>query len=465
MSKINVALLLFQSTYDSGIDLVINLINNDFQNNNLNIIKYVIDPNNFVTSINNSLTNFVNNYTGRRCTISERTSVLTLCTNFLKPYNIPSFSITATSPAVQSLNNCLTYAPFDKYAVMCLFLIYIEYSMSQIKILIEPNSPDSTFFETYKNEIITQANLLGINVSVDYLDNTINKNYNILSRSHILLLSNTSYLNTLVSNTNFTTQVINATNCYITLSDINDNINDIFGNIPTFILLPRQSDYTITSRYVYTYVDNNLNGGNKGNVIFPCYILYDLLYKLVNFANTSNDLTILNFINYDPFTVNNTLAAWTSGIVFNASINGSDFGTYLAVFSKDVFNIYNSSQYNNNYQGGFTYLPQSKSLFKIIGIVPWNYNQFINDKLDFYGIYNQTNSLIMYGYNMSTSSYPNIIGSNVGTSENIPSNYIYKYSSNGYFSSLIKLYDRSNYIQPTINVSMGKTQVNKYITV
>ena len=455
-NNIYVGIFLITSTYNLGINDTLNLLLTQYPNNNLVIQKYNIDENNVVPSTELSVSDFINKYPeGRRCTISERTSILTVCSNMLSQYNIPNFSLSATSPAVKTLPNCLTYAPYDKYSAMSLFLIFKDYSMSNLQILIQQNSQNNTFFNTYKDEVLTQAAYLSIPVTVDTLDNTTNKNYNILSKTHIILLAETSYINNLVSNTNFISQLNSAGNCYITLTDINEDINNIFQqgaiNIPAIVLLPKPNGYTPSTQLVY----NNLT--NKNTFNYFIYSLFDIVYKLLFLSNTNNQLTVNSFISYDPFAQNNTLPAWSLNLVFNPNINGYEFGNYSALFTRNIF-FENFTNYYDPYLNTIMVkLPQSTSEFLIIGIVPFFVSQIYYDTVENYKVYDSNDNLILVGNGNTNSFYPNDLTQNINGGFIAPVRFIYKYNSSNYFSVLNKLFDDINFTPLQVNNTMSRT--------
>jgi len=141
MSKyIYAALILNKLTFERGINDTIDLINKEFPNNKLIIIKYISDGT--IDTLKNIINDFISKYPdGARITISQNSANISYISKYLEELkiNIPSFSLSASASSVKTLNNVLTYASFDQYSVMSLFLIYKDYQMKNILILEEEN--------------------------------------------------------------------------------------------------------------------------------------------------------------------------------------------------------------------------------------------------------------------------------------------------------------------------------------
>lgn len=450
-TKIAVGLLFLEETYTHGILDIINLINRQFPNNQLIIQIYNVDGS--LSQTQTTIDSFLKDYSNyRMCLISERTSILTIIANYLKikGLNIPNFSVSATSPSIKQLSNSLTYAPFDSYVAMSLFLIYVQYGMKQITILYESGTLDDIFIQSYIFEINKQANLLGIPVNVQILNTNIN--YQIKEYTHIVLLSNTNSLKNKYINPNFLNQI--PKNCYITLSDLNNDCPDIFGSIPAIVLVPIQINYTTTSQLVY----DNLTI-NKSLLYYGIYPLYDYLYTLVALGQTDLPLTISNYLSLNAFQEN--LQAWTNAVVYDEQLNGSLFGKYLGIFTKNVLIGDDSILFNQYNRGGLIYLPDSQSTFRMIGIVPFFQSLNYYNLNEYYKVYDESGYLLFVGYDLSTLNYH---GLQVNTGTQCDINFLYSYNDEGYFNKLQKIYDLEK-IAPRVDSTMSKLPTLKYLKI
>ncbi len=455
MSKtpIYVALVLekFYPLTTLGINDVINLINKQFPNNLVTIKQYEIIST--PEELKFVIDDFILAYPlGNRVTISFSSSNLKFISEYINNLglNIPSFSMSGTSPLIKTFSNVLTYAPIDIYSVMSQFLIYKDYQMEQIKILYQQNSNNKIFFETYLEQIKIQAELLSVKYDIEFLE--IGKNfYNILPKSMILILAQTPFLNDFV-NKEFIDLI--PPKCYITLTDATVNITDIFGNIPTIVLSPYPIDYTETSALVY----NSLT--NKKSNSYSLYTFYDILYSLVFFTNTNLTLTIENYLSVNPFQSGVSPAFIAAQSNFNPKFNGYDYGVYQAVFTKNSLVQNNNELFEKYNIGGTLSLPDSNSIFKTLGIVPFfNFNIFYGDD-DYYKIYDECGNLIVTRFASNITDFPIKQNSKVNISQHVENKFYCKYTTDGYFSYLEKVINvfGSN---PQVNLTMGKQPVNK----
>ncbi len=348
------------SRFDSFIN-IIDIINKQFPNNLLTIKQYLTD-----FSIENLLhifQDFIKNFpSGRRISIITSTAGLKISSEFFTPFGISSIGVGATSPLVKTFTNVLTYAPNDKYSVMSQFLIYKDYQMEQIKILYQPNSNFDIFFGTYRDLVIKQADLLGINVEIEFFEKD-KYDYNIKPKSLIIILAITATLSSLYITNDFLNNI--PPECYMTLTDVNTDIKDIFGNIPTMILSPYPIDYTESTAFVYS------NLTNKSYNIYSSYVLYDILYTLVFFTGIDLPLTIDNILKINPFQAGVSPAFIAAQSNFNPEINGYDYGLYQTVFTNNSLIKDNNEIFIKYNQGGTLSLTDSNSVFKTLGIVPF----------------------------------------------------------------------------------------------
>ncbi len=448
MSKpIYIALLLRPNEYAGGIDDVINLINTLLPTNTLVIEKYI--TNGTVQRITESLDNFLLLHpNGDRITVSSTTFTLVNTVVYLESLglNIPSLSLSATSPEVKLLKNVLTYAPFDQYSVMSNFMICSEYGLNKIKVLYEANTPNDIFYQTYIQLVIHQAGLLNVPVSIDTLQ--IDKNYNFENNSMIIILSESGPL----INKYITPAFLNSvpiSSC-ISLTDATDDCKDIFGNVPAFVVVPFVLNYTTTTQLVYNTIVN------KANLYYGVYGFFDILYTLNAFSNSSLILTISNYLSINAFTSFPPAFGYD---LFDEKINGSQYGVYEAVFTKNVVignDINEFNQYNN---GGIARLPESQSVFRSTGIAPFFSSKIFYCDEDYYKFYSTNGKLVLTRFDRSVTNYNN---QTICISQNLPCQFIFTYTNDGFFNSLSNLPSLS---QPnnTVNPTMSKKIIIKYL--
>ncbi len=444
---IYIALLFTPEVYTSGINDVITYFNSIKPLNNLVLEKYIVDNTEIKTFT--ALEDFISKYpTGLRATISNNTPVLIDITRFFEIYglDIPSFSINASALSIKKLKNVLTYGPYEQYSIMSILMIFVEYQMKQIKILYDPTSVIDIFIKEWISLAVFQCNLLNIPISIDTLE--VNKNYNIQNNTSIILLAEKIELENKYINPNFINQI--PSNSYIVLTDATFNINDIFGKVPAFSCIPFPIDYTTTSKNVYSSIKD------KTTVFYGVYSFFDILYTL-NFISENNlSLSINSYVTVDPFQNIPSAYGFSS---FDLSINGLPYGSYDFIFTSntilkgkelELFNVYNS--------GGISRLPQSQSVFKSIGIVPFFDSQIFYCNQDYIKIYNQCCKLLVNRFDKNITIYKN---NQIVVSENLPCQFIISYNSDGFFTYLQNIFNLGGV--PKVNDTMSKKTVIKYI--
>jgi hypothetical protein len=450
--EIFIGLLFTQEIYERGIEDIIFLINKEFPQNTLVFEKYIILDN--PISIQDSLHNFILKYPcGDRVTISSSTMVLKECSNFFfnLKINVPSFSIGATSSIVKNLSNVLTYAPYDKYEAMSLFMIFKEFKMKQFKILYQENSQDLNIISLI-NEIEIQGNYLDINIEKEPLKFG-KSNYNIKPKTNIIILGDTNYIKQII-NLDFLNLIPN--DCYISLSGINQNIDDIFGEIPAFVMIPYPIVYNSNTQFVYENIIN------KFNYYFGVFPLYDILYTLNFFTFLSLNLTLENYLSINPY--QDILPAWGySSASFNLAINGLEFGEYMAIYTKDILigsNINLFLKWNN---GGTLNTSSSFSAFRLLGIIPFYSSKIYYDYLDYFKIYDKCDNLLLTRFYTNDTTYPyNYQNKNFNTGQFIDNKFVFIYNNKEYFSYL-EIIDDLNKENPIVNQNMSKYPIIQYI--
>lgn len=443
---IDVAIFTTRTLFDvTSYQDVINLFNQTYPNNKLNIINYFV---NTVPELDLALDGFIKAYPNdTKVIIGFYSWQVIECANYVSKnsLNILVLSPSANSNQIKTLTNTITYAPYIQSSVMSFFLTFVEYQMSEIKILYEPNSVSDSYLSSYLNEIIHQANLLNIKFSISFLEKG-KENYNINSKSAIFILATSEGLISYVT-PGFLNNI--PTNSYIALGDINAfDVGDIFGTVPAFIINPTALFYSKTSMNVY----NSLS--KKDVVYFLVYALWDNLFVINYF--TTNTLPINNntYISVDPYQGIN-VPAWILNSYLDPKINGSLYGKYDLVFTKDSIIGSDKVLYNKYYKGGNVTLPQSKSIFRVAGISPQNESGFIYDYDCYTKIYNKCNLIVVRFKSDITAFPPEADGNFASIGQNNNVQFIYKYTSDGYFATLKRLLPCNGKV-PQVNLTMSK---------
>ena len=436
----------------SQYELIISFFNIKYPNNKLIYDKYFTNGSNIETNI--VLDTFINKYpSGKRVAISNTSGILKECSNYFinNNLNILSISTNASANYIKILPNVLTYAPFNKYDVMTLFMIYKDYNMKQIHILYQKDTDNDVFFKDYQDLTVYQSKLLGINVSISYLEEG-KINYNIKPKSTIVILAITEDL----INKYITPQVLSSIpkECYITLSAFNPNLVDIFGNIPAFTVNPTPVNFTLTTTEVYNVVKNNPTGYD-----FTSFTFYDIIFVLNNFTTNGLEITKENYVSINPY--KEIPPAWLLNTSISLIINSAPYGTYQYTFTKDIIIGNNKNLFLQYYNGGQQQLPDSYSIFKIAGITPNNASLIEYDEAIYYEIYDSNNKLVCVKFNSNITDFP--IGKNLNVGKTVKTKFIYKYNNEGYFIKLERLYPYNGVI-PQVNSTMSKVPIKlKYI--
>ena len=430
---------------------VISLFNYTYPMNSLIIETYFIDGS--INEINRSLDNFINKYpSGKRATISTTTATIIECSNYFIKHglDILSLSLTATSNILQKENNILTYASFNKYAVINNFLIYNDYQMKNIHVLYQQNTINDLFLNDYLEQIKIQANLLNIPLEVSFLQ-VEDTNYNIRESSMVIILANTASLQNIYITPSFIKNF--PKNSFIILTDYNTTITNIFSNIPTFVQTSTNINFTTLSETIYNAIKN------KGILKSSSYPFYDILFVLNDFTTNGLEITKENYVSINPY--GSSEPAWLLNTSISPIINSAPYGKYQYTFTKDVIIGNNKDLFLKYYNGGQQQLPNSYSIFKIAGITPNNPSLIEYDESEYYEIYNNNNQLVCVKFNSDVTNFP--IGKNLNVGKTIPTKFIYKYNDDGYFIKLERLYP-NNGIIPKVNSTMSKVPIKlKYI--
>jgi len=326
---------------------------------------------------------------------------------------------------------------------------YNNYQMKNIKVLFDENQLNNEYSIDYLQQLNIQATLLHINIDISFLE--IGKsNYNITPKTMIIILSPTANLKNLYITEQFLNNI--PTESFIVLPSFNSNITDIFKNIPTIVQLPTNINYTNTSQIVYNAVKNNPSGFD-----YRIYAFYDVLFVLNDFCTNGLEITKNNYVSINPY--KNTPPAWLINTALDPSTGGSSYGKYEYIFTKNVIIGNDKNLFLKYYDGGQQLLPDSYSIFKIVGITPNNPSLIEYDDADYYEIYDSNDNLVCVRYNSNITNF--IDNLNIGTT--IATRFIYKYNEDGYFTILQRLFPFDMEI-PKVSPTMSKQPIElKYI--
>jgi hypothetical protein len=452
--NVYIALIISNNNYSNLLNYneVISLFNYTYPMNSLIIEKYLIDGS--INETDQALDDFINKYpSGKRATISITTAIIIECSKYFikNNLNILSLSLSATSNILKKETNILTYAPFNQYASINNFLLYKDYQMKHIHVLYQQNTINNSFFIDYLNQIKIQADLLNISVSVSFLEKG-KYNYNIKEESMVIILSNTFELKNIYITPLFIKNF--PKNSFIILTDANNDITNIFENIPAMVQTPTNINFTSLSETVYNAVKNN-----PGGFYYGVYPLYDILFVLNDFTINGLEITKENYVSINPY--GSSPPAWLLNTAISPIINSAPYGKYQYIFTKDVIIGNNKDLFLKYYDGGQLQLPDSYSIFKIAGITPNNPSLVEYDEANYYEIYDSNNNLVCVKFNSDITNFP--IGKNLNIGKTIQTKFIYKYNDEGYFIKLERLYPYNGVI-PKVNSTMSKVPIKlKYI--
>lgn len=424
-------------------DIII-FFNEKYPNNKLIIEKYFV--NGLQSQTISAINNFVSKYpTGKRAIVSNYSSIVITSSNYCKDNNFDILNVSpgANSNEIKKLTNTITYAPYNKYSIISFFQIFVDYQMNEVKILYEANTPNDSFYNSILNDIIIQADLLGIKYSISYLKIGQN-NYDIKKKSGIFILSEPVQLKNLYITPQFLKNV--PAECFIALSE--SYYENIFGNIPAFVFFPFPVNYTITSQEVYNAVKSSKI------IYYTIFSLYDILFVLNDFTTNDESLNSQTYISIIPYKT--TVPACLYNSYLELSINGSLYGKYQVIFTNNIIIGNDIELFLRYYGGGQLSLPDSYSIFRNIGITPNNPSLIEYDESEYYKIYDNNNNLLCVRNNCNITNFPAIYDLNIGTT--LYTKFIYEYNDDGYFSSLKRLYPYNGTI-PEVNSTMSKIPI------
>jgi len=447
--KIYVAIMTTEDYYIStSWEDVITLFNKKYPNNGLVIEKYFVDTS--PTQTINAINDFIKKYpSGKRAIVSNYSSITIVSSDYCKDLDIINVSPGANSNKIKTLNNTLTYAPYNQYSVMSFFQIFVDYQMCEVKVLYEPNTSSDTFYKSILDEIIKQADLLGIKYSVSFLKAG-QTNYNIKKKSGIFILSDPEQLKNIYVTPKFLKNI--PPRCFFALSE--SYYQNIFGDIPALVFFPFPINFTVISQEVYDAIVD------KRIIYYTIFSLYDILFVLNDFSTNGLPLNKNNYINVIPYN-GSTVPAALYNSYLEPSINGAPYGKYQVLFTKNVIIGEDQKLFFKNYRGGQLSLPDSYSIFKNIGLTPNNDSLIEYDEAYYYKIYDKKCKLMIVRFNSNITNFSLEDNLNVGTV--IDTKFIYAYTQDGYFSTLERLFPCNMKI-PQVNQRMSKVPIKlKYV--
>lgn len=447
-----IALLFTQTKYTLGLDDVLALINTQFPTAHIVYKRYVVDGT--IQSTDNALTDFITLYpTGNRVTISSSTSVLNECSLFFtrNNLNILSLSTQSTSSTNTALPNVLTYGYYNKYFVISSFFVITEYEMDNIVIIYDPTSTNIIFINDLINEINIQNTALGSPYPITLVDIASLPVSQTYDNACVYVFADTS---TIVNNAPAIVASMFSTS-YIVISDLNFDMPDVFGSIPALVSLIRPMNFTTTSNIVYNCLTN------KTTYTTSIYPLYDILYTLIYMSNNSVSVTKQTYLGANAFQT--IPQAFSNSIALNANINGFTYGQYDLMFTKNSLlntpTLLNTYALTNPNDGSIPSLPNSQSVFKGVGIVPFFATNVFYISNNLYLIYDgATLTYVKYDANVST-----VTNGYIAVSEIQPCKFIYNKNNAGYLTYIQPIYTDIGKTAPVVNSTMSKTAINLYI--
>ena len=452
--KYYIALLLLESQYLNGINDVLYLFKSKFPNTKLNFVKYVINKD--LSNVEDCLSNFINLYpNSNRVIISELTEILNKSNSFLKNQNLKILNISLSSNALttQKLSNTLTYSYYLSNSVSTSFYIIEDYGISNIVILIEQSGINSDFFNSYKDTIILQNNLLKKINLIQYNLNEISSNsFYIPNNSIVYILSNT---NTIKNNIEkIKSSFINNLSSFIFMSDINYDIEDIFENIPAMVSIPVPSSYTLSSDIIYNSVIK------KNNIYYGVYAFYDILYTLNYCSINKIFITKKTYLDSNPF--NDIPPAWHTEYSIIENYNGFLYAKYDIIFTKDSIIDKDRVLYDScNNNGSIANLPNSRSIFKTAGVFPNLPSVIVYFDRNYIKLYEEGNILKYLKFDTNNTNTTD--GTFINSSDKSNSNFFILFNRTNFLITKIKkIFNDKKLNFPEINITMSKKYLNKY---
>jgi hypothetical protein len=447
-----VALLFLASTYDKGINDVINLFINQFPNTKLNFIKYMIDAN--LSNLESCLTEFTNLHSNsNKVIISEQTDIVTFSHNFIKNKNLQilNISVSSTSRKIWDFKNTITYSYYLNGSISTSFYIMKDYNVQNIVVIYDNHSNDNDYITNYRSTINLQNSMLDKIKETYYIfDNSTNP-FDIPNNSIVYLLAETSTIKKNIER--IKSSFINNTTSFIFMPDNNYDMEDIFEDIPAMVSLLVPSLYTKTTDIVYQSIKN------KSTMYYAVYAFYDILYTLNYCCDNKIFITKKTYINVNPF--KNIPPAWHSGYSILDGHNGFMYSIYDLIFTKDIIIDNDRVLYDlHNKNGSIARLPNSRSIFKTIGIFPNLPTVMVYLDREYIKMYE--NNVLKY-VKFDSNNTIDTNGLSINSIDTSDCNFFVLFSRTTYFLTTIqKIFDNKKLTYSEVNKTMSKKYIEKY---
>jgi len=447
-----VALLFLEETYNQGINDVINLFLNQFPNTKIKFINYVIDTN--LSNVESSLTNFINLYeNANKVILSELTDIVTISHNFIKNKNLQilNISLSSTSRKIWDFQNTITYSYYLNGSISTSFYLIQDYNVQNIVIIYDNYSKNISYITNYKDTINIQNSMLEKIKETFYIFDNSTTPFNIPNNSIVYLLADTNIITKNIER--IKSSFINNTTSFIFMPDNNYDMEDIFENIPAMVSLLVPSVYTKTSDIVYQAIKD------KSKLYYAVYAFYDILFTMNYCADNKIFITKKSYINQNPF--KEISPAWHTGYSILDGHNGFMYSVYDIIFTKDIIIGNDRVLYDmHNKNGSIARLPNSRSIFKTIGILPNLTNVMVYFEREYIKIYE--NNVLKY-VKFDSNNTIDTNGSSINSIETSDCNFFVLFSRTTYFLTTIqKIFDNIKLTYSQVNNTMSKKNIEKY---
>lgn len=457
----SVAVLMTSTSYEAGIADVIALFETQYPRSALQIVPYVVEPT--PESVDAALSDYLARFpNGNRAVLSELTTLLLLIAAYLDRQgilNVLCVSVTATTNIIQTIPipYALTYGPPLATQVRTQMLVIRDYGMTNVHILYQADSLNTEFITQYRESMIAQCALLNIPIREEVLGK--GYNYTFTNNSAVLVLADT------VALTGFFTPAVLATippSSYLTLTNLNFDVGDIFSSVPAFVFLVAPIDYTPTSQQVQQAVSSGL-------IFYGVYAAYDTLLTLNLLVTFGLPFSVRAYVGVNV----DIPLAYANGSTFDLTTRAIPYGNYDVIFTKNV--LFSSPKkldiFLRSTSGGLgiSSLRDSYSVFRTTGIVAFFSNGYYYVLQDLIYIQQGKNGpviAIKFNKNITRLLLPGGSTSSleVNVGENIPTRFYDTVDpATGYFCTLERI-NECNVCPPVVNPTMSKKTSRFYIS-
>lgn len=385
-----------------------------------------------------------------RVIVSETSIILQLIDAYVNvsPYTLGvlCFSLDATSNSLSSTltSYAITYGPFNQYMVLSLFLILRAYQSASVVLLYDDDDPlYGPFIADMSSQVELQASLL----FVPYTSYPLSDPALVIPpNSLVFILASGARLQDVYVDPLFLSRFPSSS--YIMMSDISSKCRDIFRTIPAFVAEIFPADFTTTSEDVYERC-RSVSDNPSVNI----YPMFDIVYSLAKWSTTAiTSFTMNSYLSYNAFSDIPPSYAYSNN--FDLTKNGPFYGSYMCVFTKNVFFASTSALYLKNFRGGVPFLPDSQSIFLNVGKVP-----FFSSEI-FFCLNEPFTLRDPCGNVKAVRNAKDVIQLNgayrLSQIELLSLNFVYRYTDDGFFSYLGCAFVccRALSVNPTMSLSM-----------